>query len=100
MAKEKKDEKKKEKRPTALKRDIQNKKKRLINRSFKSQIRSAIRHFDENVSKGDASAVKTSLNAVYSLMDKGVKNKIIKHNTASRTKSRLAARAATAKPAK
>lgn len=31
-------EKKKEKRPSALKRDLQSEKRRLINRDFKSQV--------------------------------------------------------------
>jgi small subunit ribosomal protein S20 len=93
---EKKDEKKKEKRPTALKRDMQNKKKRVINRGFKSQVRTAVRHFEENLEKGEPETVKAHLSAVYGLMDKGVKNHVIKPNTASRTKSRLAAKAAKA----
>ncbi len=96
MATEKKEEKK-VKRPTPIKRDLQNKKKRLENRSFKSKVRSAIRQFDDSLAKGDAEAIKTSLNAVYSLMDKGIKTNVFKKNTVSRTKSRLAARAAKTK---
>lgn len=91
MAKDK-EEVKKVKRPTALKRDIQNEKKRLRNKAFKSQVRTAIRNFEEIVSKGEAEAVKEKLDAVYSLMDKGVKRGVFKINKASRTKSRLAAR--------
>lgn len=93
MAKEEA-KKTKERRPTPLKRDMQNEKRRLRNKSFKSSVRSAIRQFDESVQKGDAAAIKADLNAVYSLMDKGVKRNVYKLNKASRTKARLAARAA------
>jgi small subunit ribosomal protein S20 len=93
MAKEAKKEKK-VKRPTPLKRDIQNEKRRLRNKSFKSSIRSTIRKFEESLPKGDAAAIKESLNEVYSMMDKGVKRGIYKLNKASRTKARLTARAA------
>lgn len=92
MAKDKAEEVKKVKRPTALKRDIQNEKRRLRNKAFKSQVRTAIRQFEEILSKGEPEAVKEKLNTVYSLMDKGVKKGVFKINKASRTKSRLTAR--------
>ncbi len=82
----------KEKRPTAQKRDIQNERNRLRNRAFKSNVKTAIRHFEETLAKGDAAQTKSSLNEVYSLMDKGVKRGTFKLNKASRTKARLAAR--------
>ncbi len=93
MAKEAADKKKpKEKRPQALKRDLQNEKSRLRNRAFKSSVRTSIRHLDEAIEQGDAAAAKERLNATYSLLDKGVKRGVYKLNTASRTKSRLTAR--------
>lgn len=96
MAKEK-EEVKKVKRPTALKRDIQNEKRRLINKAFKSKVRTAVRGFEESLTKGEPEAIKDKLNEVYSLMDKGVKKGIYKINKASRTKSRLTARVAAKK---
>lgn len=93
MAKEE-TKKAKEKRPTPLKRDLQNEKRRLRNKSFKSSVRTAIRHFDEAAQKKDEKLIKEQLDAIYSLMDKGVKRGVYKLNKASRTKSRLAARAA------
>ncbi len=81
------------KRPTPLKRDDQSEKRRLRNKAFKSSVRTAIRQFDESLPKGDDTLVKQNLDAVYSLMDKGVKRGVFKLNKASRTKSRLAARA-------
>jgi len=90
----KKGEPKKVKRPTAEKRNIQSQKRRLQNRSFRSSVRTAVRQFEESVQKKEAEASQQSLNAVYSLLDKGVKTGVFKINTASRTKSRLAAKAA------
>ncbi len=87
-----KEEKKKIKRPTAQKRDIQNSKKRLANRIFKSCVRTAIRKFEESLTKGDEKISQDLLNDVYALMDKGVKNGVFKLNKASRTKSRLTAK--------
>lgn len=96
MAKEKAEEKK-VKRPTALKRDMQAEKRRLRNRSFKSQIRTVVRHFEEVLPKGDDALISEKLKEVYSIMDKGVQKGILKLNKASRTKSRLAARAVSKK---
>ncbi len=92
-----KEPKKKEKRATALKRDIQNQKKRADNRVFKSRVRTAIRRFEEAVAKNEQESVAETLSNVYALMDKGVKKGLYKLNMASRTKSRLAAKAARAK---
>jgi small subunit ribosomal protein S20 len=93
MAQEKKEEKK-VKRPTAQKRDIQAQKSRVRNRTFKSSVRTAIRTLDETIAKGDKAVTQSKLNDVYSILDKGVKRGVLKMNQASRTKSRLAARAA------
>lgn len=93
MAEEKK-EKKKERRPSAQKRDLQSEKRRLINRNFKSQVRTAIRILEDALPKKDAALNKKHLSEIYSLMDKGVKKGIFKPNKANRTKARLAAHAA------
>ena len=91
MAKETK-ETKKERRPQAQKREIQNEKRRLRNKTFRSQVRTAVRHFESTLSKKEEPAIKEALNEVYSLMDKGVKKGVFTLNKASRTKGRLAAR--------
>jgi small subunit ribosomal protein S20 len=88
-----KQEEKKAKRPTALKRDLQNEKRRMNNRVYKSRVRTAIRAFQESVTKGDQSATTEKLNEVYSILDKCAKKGVFKVNKVSRTKSRLAARA-------
>lgn len=79
---------KKKKKPTALKRDIQNTKKRLSNQIFKSRVRTAIRTFEKGLAQKDSSVAQKDLNLVFSLMDKGVKKGIFKANQASRFKSR------------
>jgi small subunit ribosomal protein S20 len=91
MAEEKDTKKAKEKRPTALKRDLQNERRRLANRSFQAQVNTAIRSLRDSVAKKDKAATQTQLSNVFSLMDKGVKIGMFKLNKASRTKSRLSA---------
>ena len=90
MAEEKKQ---KPKRPTAQKRLIQANKRRLANRVFKSQIKTAIRSFESSIAAKDSSAVKTNLDSIFSLMDKGVNKGIYKKNKANRLKSRFAKKA-------
>ncbi len=82
----------KARRPTALKRAIQSEKRNLRNSAFKSQVRTAMRHFQEASKAGDSAAITARLNEVYSLMDKGVKKGIYNINKASRTKSRATQR--------
>jgi len=92
MAEEKKEngEKKvKQRKPSALKRDLQSKKRNLNNRAFKAKVSTALRSLQETVSQKDSTATKSKLNEVYSLMDKGVKKGIFKMNKANRVKSRL-----------
>ena len=90
MAEEKETEKKKKtKRPTAKKRDIQSEKKRLHNRSFRSRVQTEVRAFEALIAQGQMDGAKEKLDKVYSLMDKGVKTNIVKLNRASRVKSRL-----------
>lgn len=89
-----KKETKKVKRPTAEKRNLQSEKRRLRNRSYKARVRTAIRRFEESVEKKEKDSVTTSLSAVYSLLDKGVKTGVFKLNKASRTKARLTAHVA------
>ena len=98
MAKEAEDKKTvKVKRPTPLKRDIQNTKRRVRNKVFKSKVKSAVRSFEEILKKEDAQTAKESLNQVYSLLDKAAKKGIYKGNKSSRTKARLHAHLAAKK---
>jgi small subunit ribosomal protein S20 len=89
MAENKEEKGKKQKRPTALKRDLQGLKSKMRNRSFKASIATSIRSFKDSVSKNEKEAVKGKLNEVYSMLDKGVKKGIFKQNKASRVKSQM-----------
>jgi small subunit ribosomal protein S20 len=85
MAEEKKAEKEvKKRRPQAQKRDIQNERKAIANRAYRSEVNTAIRSFKS----GD----KKQLGTIFSLVDKGVKTGVIKSNKANRIKSRLTAK--------
>ena len=83
------EKKAKQRKPSAVKRDLQSKKKNLNNRTFKAKVNTVVRSFHETVSQKDTSAMKSKLNDVYSLMDKGVKKGVFKMNKANRVKSRL-----------
>lgn len=87
MAEEKK-ENVKVKRPTALKRDIQNEKRRLENRSFKARVTTAIRSLEKEIAV-KAPTAKEKLQELQALIDKGAKKGIFKMNKASRLKSRF-----------
>jgi small subunit ribosomal protein S20 len=89
MAEEGKKGPQKKKRPTALKRMKQDEKRNLRNRSFKSSVRTAIRSFEAAFSAKDKDKMQAAINAVYSLMDRGVKQGVYKKNKAARTKQRI-----------
>ncbi len=91
MSKEKKPETK-QKRPTALKRDMQDKRRNLRNRSFKARVRTAVRSLETTLESGDKAKATENLVLVHSLMDKGAQLGVFKDNKASRIKSRTAAR--------
>lgn len=88
-----KKEEAKQRRPSALKRDLQNERRRLRNRSYRAKVSTAIRSFEQSLAQKEATdAVKSKLDLIFSLMDKGVKTGVYKVQKASRTKSRLHAR--------
>jgi len=84
-----------QKRPSALKRDLQNEKRRLRNRAYRAKVLTAIRGLEAGISEKQApEMLKQKLSSLFSLMDKGVKHGVFKVQKASRTKSRMAARLA------
>jgi small subunit ribosomal protein S20 len=83
------EKKAKQRKPSALKRDMQSQRRNIRNRSFKAKVNTAVRSLHETIAKKEAVATKASLSDVYSLMDKGVKKGIFKLNKANRVKSRL-----------
>lgn len=83
------------KRPSALKRDLQNEQRRLRNRSYRASVLTSVRNLESAIAQKEGEEpIKAKLNELYSLMDKGVKKGVFKPNKAARTKSRLAARTA------
>jgi small subunit ribosomal protein S20 len=79
--------------PSALKRDLQSEQRRLRNRSYRASVLTSIRSLESSLAQKEApEALKTKLNEIYSLMDKGVKRGVFKPQKAARTKSRLTAR--------
>ncbi len=88
MADDKK--KTKERRPSALKRDMQSEKRKLKNRTYRSTVSSAIKSLNHSLTKKDPAAAKENFSLVCSLIDKGVKKGIFPKNKANRTKSSFA----------
>ncbi len=83
----------KTRQPSALKRDLQAEKRRLRNRSYRATVLTTIRSLESAIEKKESpEALKEKLNAIYRVMDKGVKHGVFKVQKAARTKSRLAAR--------
>lgn len=76
------------KRPTALKRDLQNERNRIRNKAFRSKVSTAIKSATDAASD----QIQAKLSDVYSLMDKGVKKGVFKQNKADRFKSRITKR--------
>jgi small subunit ribosomal protein S20 len=85
----------KAKKPSALKRNLQSEKKRTRNKSYRASVLTSVRALETSINQKESpDAIKTKLNEIYSLMDKGVKRGIYKPQKAARTKSRLTARCA------
>ena len=75
-----------------------NKRNRLINRYYKTSVRTLIKIFFQGLETYQTSQnpeekekLKKILNSIYSLIDKGTKKNIFHKNAASRKKSKLAA---------
>lgn len=73
------------------------KRNRLRNRSYKSSVRTLIKTFFQNLelyktsqNPEEKEKLKTVLNSIYSLIDKGTKKNIFHRNAAARKKSKLA----------
>ena len=78
--------------PSAEKNIRKTKVRTAANQATKSRIRTARKRVLAAVEKGDAKAAEAELSTFASLADKASKTKVLHKNTASRLKSRLAAR--------
>ena len=77
---------------SALKRARQTEKRTARNRANTSQLRTALRSMRESLEKGDKAAASQAYRQTVSTLDRATKKGILHENTASRYKSRLAAR--------
>ena len=77
---------------SALKRARQTEKRTARNRANRSRLRTALRDFRESLAKGDKSSADQKFRDTVAALDKAIQKGIVQENTASRYKSRLAAR--------
>jgi small subunit ribosomal protein S20 len=77
---------------SALKANRQNVKRREHNRALRSQLRTGLKSIRKSLDAKNVEGAKTAVKDLQSLVDKMATKGIIHKNTASRYKSRLAAR--------
>jgi small subunit ribosomal protein S20 len=78
-----------------IKRNRQNEKRRLRNKSVKSSLKTAIRKVNEAVASGDAELATTLMRDASRKLDKAVSKGVIHANQAANRKSAIAKRAQT-----
>jgi small subunit ribosomal protein S20 len=77
---------------SALKANRQNVKRREHNRALRAKLRTGLKGIRKNLDANNVEGAKKSLQSLQSLVDKMATKGIIHKNTASRYKSRLAAK--------
>ncbi len=77
-----------------IKRNAQNEKRRLRNKSVKSELKTAVRSFREAADSGDAEATQKALRHASRKLDKAVSKGVIHKNQAANRKSAMARQAA------
>lgn len=75
---------------SAKKRIRSNERKRLRNVSVKSAIKTEIKKVEQAISEGNFESAKAQFSKMASILDSAATKGIIKKNTASRKKSRIA----------
>jgi len=84
---------------SAKKRVRQDAKKRLLNRTKASAVRTAMRRVREVAEGGDAQALQVAVSHAYRRIDKAAKTNVMHANTAARRKALVARQAAASKSA-
>ena len=79
---------------SALKANRQNIKRREQNRQMRSRLRTALKAIRTSLDAKDLAGARTALSQTVSIVDRMASKRIIHRNTASRYKSRIAARLA------
>ncbi|MHB8780645.1 MAG: 30S ribosomal protein S20 [Candidatus Geothermincolia bacterium] len=74
------------------KRMRQDEKRRVRNKSRKSEVKTYVKRFEASLTAADEEASREALRQVVSLLDKAATDKIIHKNNAARHKSRLSAK--------
>ena len=74
---------------SAKKRVRQNEEQRIRNRHHRSRLRTAIKNLRAAVAAGDKDASQEQLPRTIALLDRMAGRRVIHHNAAARTKSRL-----------
>jgi small subunit ribosomal protein S20 len=74
---------------SAAKRQRQNEKRRIRNRSAKSTVRTAQRRFETAVKEKNVEAADAAFQRAASLLDSAARKGVFHRNTAARTKSRM-----------
>ncbi len=77
---------------SAKKRVRQNAKRKMINRSRKSRIKTQIKHFESALASDDAKAASEQYRLAVKKLDKAAATSTMHKRTAARKKSRLAKR--------
>jgi small subunit ribosomal protein S20 len=77
-----------------IKRNRQNEKRRMRNKSVKSSLKTAIRKFHESAEAGDAAVTEARLREASRKLDKAVSKGVIHKNQAANRKSAIAKRLA------
>jgi small subunit ribosomal protein S20 len=77
-----------------IKRNKQNEKRRLRNKSVKSSLKTAVRRFNETVATGDTDAATAVLRDASRKLDKAVSKGVIHKNQAANRKAAIAKRLA------
>lgn len=85
--------------PSAKKRIRQNEARRALNRWRKRGFRDAIKGYQETILHGTVEKAEEQLRGLYKILDQSAAKGALHKNTASRYKSRLAARLASKKQA-
>jgi small subunit ribosomal protein S20 len=75
-----------------IKRNRQNEKRRLRNKSVKSALKTSVRKFNEAAATGDAEQASAMLRAASRKLDKAVSKGVIHKNQAANRKSAIAKR--------
>ena len=75
-----------------IKRNRQNEKRRMRNKSVKSSLKTAVRKFNEATQTGDVESASALLREASRKLDKAVSNGVIHKNQAANRKSAIAKR--------